>query len=186
MHRAGSVSLLLTVAASLSGCEYARLLRPGVLKQLNPDVVRLVNTLPDVDEPNKAIVARLIGHGGLARATEGADGVFRARIHVPPGQFIWRPAAVLVPRGGELELEFHNADPRSLNAAILPSNAGQQFITLPSHTGGRVRLRLDQPGLYSFDCPIANHAGRGMVGLILVSCEVPAGAKLDRPRQQRP
>lgn len=186
MRRTVSAVLLLTVAASLSGCEYARLLRPGVLKQLNPDVVRLVNTLPDVDEPNKAVIARLIGHGGLARATEGADGVFRARVHVPPGQFIWRPAAILMPRGGDLELELHNADPRSLHAAILPSNAGQQFITLPIHTGGLVRLRLDQPGLYSFDCPIANHAGRGMVGLILVSGEIPSEAKLDRPRQRKP
>jgi hypothetical protein len=28
------------------GCEYVRLLRPSVLKQLNPRVVRLVNELP--------------------------------------------------------------------------------------------------------------------------------------------
>jgi PQQ system protein len=185
MRRAVGFVLLLALSG-LSGCEYARLLRPSVLKQLNPDVVRLVNTLPDMDEPNEATVARLIGHGGLARAEEGADGIFRARIHVPAGQFIWKPAAILVPRGGELELEFHNGDPYSPHAAILPSIDGKQLITLPIHTGGRVHLRLDQPGLYSFDCPIANHAGRGMVGLILVSGEVPSQAKLDRPRQRRP
>lgn len=186
MSRAAVVPLLLTVAASVSGCEYMRLLRPSVIRQLNPDVVRLVNTLPDVDRPNKALIARLIGHGGLVQAREGTDGIFRARVHVPPGQFIWKPAAVLMPHGGELELELHNDDPHSLHAAILPSTGEQQLITLPIHSGGRVRLRLDQPGLYSFDCPTANHAGRGMVGLILVSGEVPPAAKLDRPRQRRP
>lgn len=186
MRPAVAVSGLLVITASLSACEYARLLRPSVLKQLNPDVVRLVNALPDMDRPNKATVARLIGHGGLVRAEEGSDGVFRARIHVPPGQFIWKPAAVLMPRGGELELDFHNGDPYSLHAVILPSVDGTQVITLPSHTAGRARLRLDQPGLYSFDCPVANHAGRGMVGLILVSGEVPEDARLDRPRQRRP
>jgi PQQ system protein len=186
MCRAVRIVLLLAFTASVSGCEYMRLLRPGVIKQLNPDVVRLVNTLPDVDRPNEAVIARLLGHGGLARAEKGADGIFRATVHVPPGQFIWRPAAILLPRGGELELEFHNSDPYSLHAAILPSVGGQQVITLPIRTGGRVRLRLDQPGLYAFDCPIANHAGRGMVGLILVSGEVPPEARLERPRQPRP
>ena len=186
MSRSVRFGLLLTLATGLPGCEYVRLLRPSVLQQLNPDVVRLVNTLPDVDEPNKAMIARLIGHGGLARAEEGPDGVFRARIHVPAGQFIWKPAAVLVPAGGVLELEFHNGDPRAPHAAILPSAEGTQIIELPVHTAGRVRLHLGQPGLYSFDCPVANHAGRGMVGLILVSGEVPAEAKLDRPRQRRP
>jgi hypothetical protein len=34
-------TLLAVLALSLSGCEYVRLLRPSVLKQLNPDVVRL-------------------------------------------------------------------------------------------------------------------------------------------------
>lgn len=186
MRRAVGVPLLLAFATSLSGCEYLRLLRPSVLQQLNPDVVRLVNALPDLDRPNEATVARLIGHGGLARAEEGPDGVFRARIHVPPGQFIWKPAAVLMPRGGVLELEFHNGDPFSHHGAILPSADGPQAIVLPIHTAGRARLRLDQPGLYSFDCPVGNHAGRGMVGLILVGGEVPAEARLDRPRQPRP
>ena len=49
-----------------------------------------------------------------------------------------------------------------------------------------LRIRLDQPGMYWFGCPVANHAGRGMLGLILVSGEVPPEARLDRPRQPRP
>lgn len=186
MSRGARLLSLLSFTAGLGSCEYLRLARPSVLEQLNPDVVRLVNALPDMDSPNEATLARLIGHGGLTRASEGPDGVFRARVHVPPGEFIWRPAAIVMRHGGELELEFHNGDPFSLHAAILPSDGGPQVITLPIHTAGRVRLRLDQPGLYSFDCPIANHAGRGMVGLILVSGEVPAEAKLNRPPQDRP
>jgi len=186
MRRRSAAHLVLFGAAFLSGCEYARLLRPSVLRQLNPDVVRLVNTLPDVDAPNEAMIARLIGHGGLVRAAPGRDGVYRARIYVPRGQFIWKPAAVWVPAGGTLELEFHNEDDYSLHGALLPSGEGRQLLFLPIHSGGRARLRLDQPGLYSFDCPIANHAGRGMVGLILVGGEVPPEARLDRPRQRRP
>lgn len=169
----------------LTSCEYVRLLRPNVLKQLNPDVVRLVNTLPDVDEPNKLIVARLFAHGGLSHAEEGADGVFRDEITVPENQFIWRPAIIRMPRGGELELDFHNAD-QTLHAAFVPSNPGRQAMMLPMHTAGRVRIRLDQPGLYWFGCPISNHAGRGMLGLIIVGGEVPDAARLDRPRQRRP
>jgi PQQ system protein len=37
-----------------------------------------------------------------------------------------------------------------------------------------------------FDCPVANHAGRSMVGLILVGGDVPGEAKLERPAQRRP
>ena len=68
------------LALTLTGCDYVRLLRPSVLKQLNPRVVRMVNYLPKVDDPNEAIVARLFAHGGLSRASLGSDGVFRDRI----------------------------------------------------------------------------------------------------------
>jgi PQQ system protein len=170
---------------SVSGCEYVRLLRPSVLKQLNPDVVRLVNTLPAVDDPNQAIVARLFAHGGLSYAEEGRDGVFRDVITVPKNQFIWRPAIIRMPRGGELELEFHNVD-QNFHMAFMPSSPERQVLHLPMETAGRVRVRLDQPGLYWFGCPVSNHAGRGMLGLIIVGGEVPEEAKLDRPRQRRP
>lgn len=177
--------LLAVVTLLLGSCEYVRLLRPSVLKQLNPDVVRLVNTLPAVDDPNQAMVARLFAHGGLSYAEEGGDGVFRDVVTVPENQFIWRPAIIRMERGGELELEIHNAD-QTLHAAFVPGNGGRRAMMLPMHTAGRVRVRLDQPGLYWFGCPISNHAGRGMLGLIIVGGEVPAEAKLDRPPQPRP
>jgi PQQ system protein len=175
----------LVVAVALMGCGYIKLLRPNTLKQLNPRVVGLVNELPGLDRPNKEIVARLFAHGGLSRAKVGKDGVMRDKVRVPPNQLIWEPAIVVMPRSGELELEFQNED-QAVHQAFLPSLGGRQLLDLPVHAGGRARIRLDQPGLYWFGCPVANHAGRGMLGLILVKGEVPREARLDRPDQRRP
>ena len=171
--------------AALSSCEYVRLLRPSVLKQLNPRVVRLVNELPRVDDPNEEVVARLFAHGGLDHAKTGSDGVMRATVRVPKNEYLWEPAVIIMPRGGDLELDFSNDDQVD-HAAFLPSNGGRQVLAIPIRQRGRARLRLDQPGYYFFGCPIQNHAGRGMLGLILVKGEVPSEAKLDRPPQPRP
>lgn len=181
------VALLLLAAASLAACEYARLLRPSVLKQLNPRVVRLVNYLPEIDEPNEAMVGRLLAHGGLGHARPGSDGVMRATVRAPKQEFIWEPAVIVMPRGGELELDFSNEDVE-LHAAFLPhqGEGGRRMMYLPIHERGRARLRLDGPGYYFFGCPISNHAGRGMLGLIIVEGDVPPEAKLDRPRQPQP
>jgi PQQ system protein len=182
----GRLAILLVAAATtLSACDYARLLRPGVLKQLNPRVVRFVNYLPAVDDPNKAILARLPGHGGLSYARPGRDGVMRATVRAPLNEYIWYPSLIVMPRAGDLELEFHNQD-AAAHGAMLHSNGELEVLWLPAHTAGRARIRLDEPGLYTFSCPVANHGGRGMLGLILVEGEVPPGAKLDRPPQRRP
>lgn len=177
--------VLLGLSVVVVGCEYVRLLRPSVLRQLNPDVVRLVNTLPDVDDPNEAMVARLFAHGGLSYAEEGEDGVFRDEVWVPDNEFIWKPAIIRMPRGGELEIVFHNTD-QQFHMAFVPSTPDRYLVELPQHTAGRVRVRLDQPGLYWFGCPVSNHAGRGMLGLIMVGGNVPPEARLDRPRQEEP
>lgn len=169
----------------LGSCEYVRLLRPGVLKQLNPDVVRLLNELPAVDDPNEAIVARLFAHGGLSHAEVGSDGVFRDEIRVPKHEYIWQPAIIVMERGGVLEIDFANEDD-SFHVAFMPSNDNRRVLELPMRQRGKVRIQLDQPGYYWFGCPVANHAGRGMLGLVLVKGEVPAEAKLDRPPMPRP
>lgn len=170
----------------LTSCEYVRLLRPSVLRQLNPRVVRLVNELPHVDAPNERTVARLFAHGGLGRAKQGGDGVYRASVRVPSGQYIWEPAIIVMQDAGELELDFSNHDPFAYHAALLPSNGSREILMLPAHKRGTARMKLDGPGYYFFGCPVANHAGRGMLGLIIVGGEVPDGAKLDRPKQKRP
>ena len=170
---------------SLAGCDYVRLLRPRVLKQLTPDVVRLVNYFPEIDDPNEAILARLPGHGGLTRARVGDDGIMRAEVRAPANQYIWSPSLIVMPRAGELELVFQNED-AAVHGAMLHTNGELEMLILPAHTAGRARLRLDEPGLYTFSCPVANHGGRGMLGLILVEGEVPPEARLDRPPQRRP
>src|SRR5947209_1518165 len=106
--RSRLVAVALVALLIFSSCEYVRLLRPSVLKQLNPNVVRLVNELPNVDEPNKAIVARLFAHGGLSRAKVGSDGVQYDTIRVPLNQLIWSPAIIKMHHGGDLVLQFSN------------------------------------------------------------------------------
>ncbi len=182
LPRALTVGLM---AFAITGCDYIGLLRPSVLSQLDPATVRLLNELPEVDRPNEAIVARLFATGGLARAEEGADGVLRASISAPAGQMIWKPAIIVTPRGGELELLFSNQDD-ALHMAFLPSNGGREIVELPQGQAGRARIRLDGPGLYWFGCPVGNHAGRGMLGLVMVRGNVPDEARLDRPKQERP
>ena len=185
VRRAATLSLAALASAVLGSCDYVKLLRPSVLKQLNPRVVRLVDELPAVDQQNEDIVGRLFPHGGLAHAEMGKDGVMRSRIHIPPDQFLWEPSVIVMQHGGDLELEFQNED-HNFHMAFLPSTGARQVVELPMHQGGRARIHLDQPGLYWFGCPVANHAGRGMLGLVLVKGEVPAEAKLDRPKQRRP
>ncbi|HEU4632070.1 MAG TPA: MSMEG_3727 family PQQ-associated protein [Gemmatimonadaceae bacterium] len=183
--RAGVVALALAATALAAGCGYVRLLRPSVLKQLNPRVVRLVNELPATDDVNEALIGRLFAHGGAADARVGRDGVMRVAVDVPPDEYLWSPAVIIMPHGGELEIAFTNPD-RVLHGAFLPSDGGRQLIWLPERRGGRARIRLDQPGYYFFGCPVMNHAGRGMIGLILVKGDTPAEARLDRPPQRRP
>ena len=186
MHRRIAwTSVIVVMALAASSCNYVRLLRPGVLKQLNPDVVRLLNELPELDDPNEAIVARLFAHGGLSHAARGADGVFRDEVRVPKHEYIWRPAIIVMERGGDLELDIANEDEVG-HIAFLPSNGDRRIVELPVQQRGKARIHLDQPGLYWFGCPVSNHAGRGMLGLVIVKGEVPAEAKLDRPKMARP
>lgn len=183
--RALLIPLCCGLAVSISGCDYVRLLRPSVLKQLNPDVVRLVNELPAVDAPNEAILARLFAHGGLSWADRGDDGVYRDQVRVPRNEYIWKPAIVVMGAGGELELDFANEDD-VFHIALVASNGNRKVLEMPVQKRGRVRVKLDQPGLYWFGCPVANHAGRGMLGIIMVKGEVDPAAKLDRPKMPRP
>jgi PQQ system protein len=98
---------------------------------------------------------------------------------------MWEPAIIVMPHSGELELDISNED-QNFHIAFLPSDGERQVMELPAHTRGRARVRLDEPGLYWFGCPVANHAGRGMLGLIIVRGNAPADARLDRPAQPRP
>lgn len=169
---------------TLSACEYAGLLRPSVLGQVDPEMATLMNELPNLDEPNEALIGRLYATGGASRPTLGEDGIFRDKMRVPKDEYLWYPAIIIMPRGGTLELDITNEDQRP-HAAFLPSNGERQYLELPARTRGVVRVTLDQPGLYWFGCPVANHANRGMLGFVFVKGEVPPEARLDRPRQRQ-
>ncbi len=56
-------------------------------------------------------------------------------VRAPSGEYIWTPAIVVMPKGGELEVELFNDDPYIHHAAILPSNGDKQFVNLPSTRG---------------------------------------------------
>lgn len=165
--------------------DYARLLRPSVLRQFSPHLVKLVNELPDLDRHNKATLGRLFVQGGLGHATEGPDGRMRAEVRIVPDELIWSPAVVVMPHGGLLEIEVTNDDPNP-HCALLPSNGDKQWMWLPVHSRGTATLDLDGPGYYWFSSTIANNEGRGLTGIILVRGDVPPEARLDRPPQPRP
>ena len=190
MIRAYGLGLLLMLplaAAEAQGIgDILRLLRPEVLRQLNGDTVRLLNELPAVDSQNKAIVGRLFAHGGLGHAKRTKEGGHKISMWIPEGEFIWRPAIIVMGHGGDLDISVRNDDGFSHHQMLLPNNGGRVFFHVPPHETGTARIRLDAPGLYWFGCPVSNHAGRGMLGVIIVKGEVPAEAKLDRPKQKRP
>jgi PQQ system protein len=105
--------------------DYARLLRPSVLKQFNLQLIKLVNELPTLDRHNKATLGRLFVHGGLRHATEGPDGRMQAQVRILPEELIWSPSVVVMPHGGDLEIEVTNDDPNP-HCALLPSNGDKQ------------------------------------------------------------
>ena len=165
---------------------YLRLLRPSVLRQLDPHLVALVNELPEVDRQNKGTLGRLFAHGGLAHAQKGPDGRMRAEVRILPGQLIWQPSFIVMPHGGDLVLELVNDDPWDPHCAILPSNGDKQWMWLPIYSRGTATINLDGPGSYWFSSPIGNNEGRGLLGVIIVQGDVPHSARLDRPAQPRP
>ena len=144
-----------------------------------------VKELPGLDKQNGAVLGRLLGERRLERADEGPDGRMRARVRIPPDELVWDPSIVVMPHGGDIELEVVNDDDNT-HCALFPSNGDSQFIWLPNHSRGTARLNLDGPGYYWFSSPIGNDEGRGLIGAIVVLGDVPPEARLDRPAQPRP
>ena len=175
----------LCAAFLLDACDYLRLFRPSVLRQLRPPMVRLVDFLPEVDQQNKASVGRLVATGGLSEATIDAHGLMHSTIRIRKDELIYEPSVVVMPNGGELELTITNED-EAVHVLYLPSNGQREVLVLLQQRAGRARLRLDAPGLYTIACPVGNHAGRGELGLIIVRGDTPSNARLDRPAQPRP
>jgi PQQ system protein len=145
-----------------------------------------VAELAGLDRQNGAMLGRLPMHGGrLGHAEEGPGGRMYARVAILPDELVWDPSILVMPRGGELELELVNDD-QNTHCALLPSNGDNQFLWLPNNSRGTANLELDGPGCYWFSSIIGNDEGRGLMAAIVVLGETPPEARLDRPDQQRP
>jgi PQQ system protein len=140
--------------------------------------------LPELIKQNGATIGRLIALGNVGRAEE-KGGRMRATVRINVDELAWDPAVLIMPHGGELELEIINDD-MNTHCALLPSNGDSQFIWLVNHSRGTATLHLDGPGYYWYGSPTGNDEGRGLTGAIVVSGDVPEDARLDRPKQPRP
>jgi PQQ system protein len=140
--------------------------------------------LPELGKQNGATIGRLLANGNLAHAEE-KSGRMHAQIRIPQDQLVFDPAVLVLPHGGEVDLEIFNDDDNT-HCALLPSNGDSQFIWLVNHSRGTATLRLDGPGYYWYSSPTGNDEGRGLTGAIVVMGDVPQEARLDRPNQPRP
>ena len=134
---------------------------------------------------NKASLGAVLGTGNIAQATEKGDGRMEATIRIRPDEIRWDPSILVLPHGGDIELELINDD-LNTHCALLPSNGDRKFIWLVNHSRGRATLNLDGPGYYWFSSPTGNDEGRGLTGAIVVLGDAPPEARLDRPAQPRP
>ncbi len=60
VRRPTSIPFATPALTSLDGCVCLHLLRPSVVKQMTPDIARLLDPLPRLDHPDDAIVGRLV------------------------------------------------------------------------------------------------------------------------------
>jgi PQQ system protein len=138
-----------------------------------------------LDTQNKGSIGRLLSTGNVGQATEGDDGRMHAQLRINPDELTWDPAVIVMPHGGDLELEIFNDD-LNTHCALFPSNGDRKFIWLVNHSRGTASLNLDGPGCHWFSSPTGNDEGRGLTGAIVVLGDAPPEARLDRPEQPRP
>lgn len=149
-----------------------------------PDRSALLSEL-GLDRQNQASLGRLLASGSIKQAEEADDGRMHAQIRIVPDQMIYDPSILVLPHGGDLDIEFVNDD-QNTHCALVPSNGDSQWQWLPNYTRGTVHVNLDGPGCYWFSSNIGNDEGRGLIGAIVVQGDVPESARLDRPQQPRP
>src|SRR5215211_1983563 len=138
-----------------------------------------------LDGQNKAALGRVLGTGNIRQATEGSDGRMQATVRIRPDELAWDPGILVLPHGGDLELELINDD-LNTHCAVLPCNGDYQFIWLVNHSRGKANLNLDGPGYYWYGSRTGNDEGRGLTAAIVVQGDAPPEARLDRPPQPRP
>ena len=138
-----------------------------------------------LDKQNGVTLGRILGRGTVGQAEEGSDGKMHGTVRIPEDELAFEPSVLVVPHGGELELELINDD-MNTHCALMPSNGDSQFIWLVNHSRGTATLDLDGPGYYWYSSPTGNDEGRGLTGAIVVQGDAPPEALQDRPPQPRP
>jgi PQQ system protein len=141
--------------------------------------------MPELDRQNGATLGRMLGRGTIGEAEEGSDGKMRAKIRIPEDELVYEPGILVLPHGGEVEIEFTNDD-KNTHCAVLPCNGDYKFIWLVNHSRGTANLTLDGPGYYWYGSRTGNDEGRGLTGAIVVQGDAPEEARLDRPPQPQP
>jgi PQQ system protein len=99
---------------------------------LTPDRASLFSEL-GLDTQNKAGLGRIIANGPIATAEEGPDGRMRAQIRIPPDELVFDPSILVVPHGGDLQLEIVNDDTNT-HCAHMPSNGDNKWMWLPVYS----------------------------------------------------
>lgn len=163
-------SLLIILLASAAGCAK----------------MNLMEAMLETNEPNEMMLGQMFAVGGAGEAEAGGDGTARIEIMHEAGTTIFSPSVVMMDEPGELEVTFHNNNPHSHLMVVVPSDGGRMALDLPPRRSGIARVSFGTPGMYVFMDAMGNHMGRGMMGMILVSGETPAEARLERPDQPRP
>ena len=138
-----------------------------------------------LDRQNGATLGRMLGRGRVEEAEEGSDGKMRATIRIPEDELVYEPGVLVLPHGGELEIEIFNDD-KNTHCAVFPCNGDYKFIWLVNHSRGIANLVLDGPGYYWYGSRTGNDEGRGLTAAIVVQGDAPEEARLDRPPQPRP
>ena len=134
---------------------------------------------------NGTTIGAVFGRGSVGVAEEGADGKMHATVRIPLDELVFEPRVLVMPHGGDLELEIINDDNNS-HCAVLPNNGDAKFIWLVNFSKGIGDAQPRRPGLLLVRLRTGNDEGGGLTGTIVVGGEVPDEAKLDRPPQPRP
>ena len=145
----------------------------------------VLDQLRDLGRQNGTTIGRILANGKLGLAEEGSDGKMHATIRINEDELIYDPTVLVLPHGGDLELEFFNDD-KNTHCAVLPSNGDTQFSGWSTIHAEPPRITLDGPGYYWYGSTTGNDEGRGLTGAIVVGGDTPPEAKLDRPPQPQP
>jgi len=96
---------------------------------------------------NGTSIGAVLGRGSVGVAEEGSDGKMHATVRIPLDELVFEPRVLVMPHGGDLELEIINDDNNS-HCAVLPNNGDAKFIWLVNFSKGTASLNLDGPGYY--------------------------------------